>query len=256
MTTGITIDTREFNRALMEYAVASKHDFAYILNKQLGNAAAMASSYSPIGNKSDIQALEKKKWWPAFVRKVTNLAAGFTLTMRRKAKGAQANVEWIDLPTGRRMYGRKTMGVKVKVKGWMGGSQASIANLKRVSKAIIRRRIATWKGALRAPFGIHALAFGARLGQFERKGRTFAMPRVLATPSQLWAMFVIPFKNKKNVWPDSGYGHRPTPEEDVQWKQAMGKIILDRAFDYVSKDMVRWAQGEMAKTARKYSARR
>lgn len=246
----IKIDDRQFQQALREYTEASKRDWSYILNKQLGNVAARASGYAPQGNKSDIAGLPGREWWPAFVQKVLKMKDGFTVTMRRKARGMERFVPWMDTATREMSFGRKTKGVKVKYRGNVG-RDVKRAEAVRVSRAIIKRRMAT-VNSMRAVFGIAALKFGVPLGKFERKGRMFALPGQLATPSRLTAWFKIPWSSKKKPWPG---GTRPDAAADVAMKKRIGTIALQRGIDFVAKDMLRWAGERMRATARKYSAR-
>lgn len=251
MTTGMTVDLRQFNAALREYAAASRRDHAYILNKQLGNVAARASGFARSGNRSDIQSLPSRKWWWAFVRKKINVSGGMAIKYRRKARGAELTSTWTDPATGKLRSGRQ----RVALHRMVQSISAKKADLKRISKQIIKRRLATWK-SMRAVFGVAALKFGVPLGRFERPKRLFALPHELASEGRLRSSFTIPFANKKSAWPQSNYGHRPSPSEDVAAKQKMAGAALQSAINFVSRDMMQWAQERLAKTAARFSGRR
>lgn len=253
MAFGITssVDMREFQKALKQYSAASRRDYAYILNKQLGNVAARASGFAPTGNRADIQGLPNRKWWPAFVRKKMNLSGGMAVKVRRKARGAEISSSYRDKATGELRFGRK----RVALHRMVQSAGAKKADLKRISKMIIKRRLATWK-AMRAVFGVAALKFGVPLGKFERPKRQFALPHEIATASNLRSMFTIPFKNKKTPWPKSKFGSRPSPNRDVNQKNRIAAIALQSALNFVARDMVRWSQDRLAKTAARYSGRR
>lgn len=251
MATGMTVDLRQFDAALREYAAASRRDHAYILNKQLGNVAARASGYARAGNRADIQNLPSRKWWWAFVRKKINVSGGMAIKVRRKARGAELTSTWSDPATGQLRTGRQ----RVTIHRMVQSVGAKKSDLKRIGKAIIKRRLATWK-AMRAVFGVAALKFGVPLGRFERPKRLFALPHELASASRLRSSFTIPFENKKSAWPQSSYGHRPLPTEDVATKQRIASVALQSAINFVARDMMQWAQSQLAKTAARYSGRR
>jgi hypothetical protein len=246
-----SVDMRQFSEALKQYAAASRRDHAYILNKQLGNVAARASGFAKAGNRSDIRNLQSRKWWPAFVRKKMNLSGGMAVKVRRKARGAEINSNYRDKATGELRFGRK----RVTLHRMVQSAGAKKADLKRISKMIIKRRLATWK-AMRAVFGVAALKFGVPLGKFERPKRQFALQHEIATASNLRSMFTIPFNNKKSAWPKSKFGRRPSPSQDVAEKNRIASIALQSALNFVARDMVRWAQARLAQTAARYSGRR
>lgn len=244
----LTLDMTQFDQALKEYTAASRRDWQYILNKQIGNVAARASGFAPTGNKSDIESLERKPWWPKFVRKAINVSGGAAIKFRRKARGAELTSSYRDKSTGRMVYGRK----RVTGHRMVFSKGASNADLRRISKAIIRARKATWK-SIRAAFGVAALKFGVPLGKFERPKRLFALPHQVATPESLTAGFVLPFVNTKSLWPG---GRRPSPSADVAAKERMAGVAAQRAVDFVATDMHNWAQPRLQKTANQYSGRR
>lgn len=72
MTTGgMMLDTREFDRALIQYAAASKKDFKDITNKRVYDSALRAVKHADRAKKSAINKLAKEKnlvWW--FAHKV------------------------------------------------------------------------------------------------------------------------------------------------------------------------------------------
>jgi hypothetical protein len=249
--TGITVDLRQFNQALREYAAESRRDHAYILNKQMGNVAARASGFAPTGNRADIQNLASRKWWWAFVRKKMNVSGGAAVKYTRKARGAEITSSYVDLATGKMIQGRK----RVTLHRMVQSVGARKADLKRISKMIVKRRLATWK-AMRAAFGVAALKFGVPLGRFERPHRLFALPHEIASENRARSSFTLPFKNKKAAWPSSGFGRRLSPREDVAAKKRIGNAALQQAVNFVARDMKQWAQERIAKTAAKFSARR
>jgi hypothetical protein len=244
MPTGITLDWKEFDRAMVDYAAASGKDFAEITNKKLGDVAMRAAQFSPKADKGKIRSTgdwHTTPWWPAFIQKV--IGKGFKIHGRKKATGSDADVVWIDTPTGKKKRGRKTM-------GYDRMASAMHADAVRVSKAIIKRRLAT-VGMFRAVFAIASMAFGKLAGKVERKGRNWLTVKY-ATLKNPTATFEIPFKNNRPAWQG---GTRPSPSADVQKKVSIGYTILQKAVDFVAADMDTYTDRKLAETARRYSAK-
>ena len=239
----VRLDWAEWNRATLEYSAATRKTLADSQNRKMGDVALRASSFSPKADRSDIENIwQNKDWWPKLIQKVIHMEGGFNIHGRRKARGEEANADWIDLPTGKTMHGRRTVGYDRKATG-------SYADAVRVSKRIIRRRLAT-VGMFRAIFGVVSLAFGKHAGRIERKGRNWLVVEY-ATPGKLQAAFEIPFTKKGAGWPG---GTRPSPSADVAKKVEMGYAILQRAIDFVTLDADEYTQRRLAEDARRFSA--
>jgi hypothetical protein len=67
MTSGMTVDTREFDAALQQYAAVSKKDHADIVNHQLRNLAIHALKGTKKAQSSAIRAMRQVSWWPKYI---------------------------------------------------------------------------------------------------------------------------------------------------------------------------------------------
>lgn len=241
------VDTSQFSAALNEYMRYTRKDLSEVLNSKAGDIALRSAQVAPSANRASISGLEGKEWWPKFINKlVTHF--GFTLHSRRKAKTeAERNVEWIDTPTGQTRFGRKSIGVNRQI----GRDNARSADLRKISKTIIKRRIATIN-AMKAVFGIIALKFGKPAGKFERKGRTFELPTRKATPQELWAMFTLKFASNKKEWPG---GTRPSAGQDVQAKYKIAVRALHSGINFVVRDMQQYILKKMQARGQQVSGR-
>lgn len=70
MSTALLLDTKQFDRALVEYAAASKKDFADVCNRQMLNLAIHGLQFTKQAEAADITSLESKEWWPRYVAKI------------------------------------------------------------------------------------------------------------------------------------------------------------------------------------------
>jgi len=65
----MVLDTRQFDKALVQYAAASKKDFADISNKRVYDISLRSIKYVKNADKSSVRALQKEEkllWWIAW----------------------------------------------------------------------------------------------------------------------------------------------------------------------------------------------
>lgn len=74
---GITLDTREFTRAIFEYKAATRKGFAESCDHALLNLAIKTFSRLPKAKKSDIRALRNEAWWPKYIAKLLSSAGEY-----------------------------------------------------------------------------------------------------------------------------------------------------------------------------------
>lgn len=254
------VDTKQFSAALNEYLKYTKKDVSEVLNSKAGDIALRAASVAPSANRMQIASLQEKggyKWpmWPKFINKLIS-HAGFTLHSRRKAKtDAERNVEWIETPTvvhryGKTSYvtrfGRKSMGQDKVV----NRDNARVTLLRKVSKTIIKRRIATIN-AMKAVFGIVALEFG-KPSKFERKGRLFKLPTKKATVTDLMAFFILKFASNRKNWPG---GTKPNASQDVAGKYRIAVKALHQGINFVVRDMEQYIAKKLQARGQQASGR-
>jgi hypothetical protein len=121
----------------------------------------------------------------------------------------------------------------------------------KVSASIIKRRIAT-VNAMKAVFGVIALAFGKAAGKFERPGRTFRLPTRKATMQSMFAQFIIRFDSKRGDWPG---GTRPNASQDVAGKERIAMKALQRGIAFVVRDMREYVERKLQPHAKRVSGR-
>lgn len=84
MSATITIDTREFDRALLEYSVASKKDFAETVNRQTKNLAIQGLMLQKEAEQSAIKAVQALEWWPKYIASILSKRGHYTIAQARK----------------------------------------------------------------------------------------------------------------------------------------------------------------------------
>ena len=77
MSFSVTIDTKDFDKALLNYSVASKKTFAESLNRQTKNLAIQGMKVVKVAEKSAIKTLESKDFWRRVVYAVFNSKQGY-----------------------------------------------------------------------------------------------------------------------------------------------------------------------------------
>lgn len=263
------IDLREFNLAMQQLSKVSKRDFADVCNDNMADLCLTASRYPDKANRADISGMTQKKWWPALIRKVIE-GGGYTLKFQKRIpKSEQASRTWIDPVNGRKMFGQKTESefrkiVKVEKKALrslFNGRFRGVrdANAARVSASIIRRRLAR-VGAMRAYLGLAGVRFNPDKMRFKGYGRKnlkgvqtrpASATQAVAKAEALWT-----FMNNKAPWVNSSAAPtgRPSPAQDVNWKQGVIVKALNRAVPEVTRRLKHAINTKLERMARTYGA--
>lgn len=248
MNAAMTIDTREFDKAMAGLISTSSKDAADVITDNMADLFMTASKYAPAANRGDIQSLTQRDWWPKFVQKVIN--RGVTLKFRRKAEGKAAQAVWLDPVTGTRKKGRRTMSVH-------RSATKSHADAVRVSKALIRRRLATVNAA-KASLGWIATKFAPwKVKAFRHKNMKLSYIYLPIPKSKNpFALAVVNYSNKHRAWVNSSEATsgRPTPEADVAKKASMGERALRMALPTVARRMRDALEKRLAKRCADASA--
>lgn len=259
MSPTIQIDLRAFERGITDYAAATGKELPDAITRQAGQLALHAGFHSPRGNRDSVAGLPDDKrgrdgrknpadrggkkatpWWPAFIQKVLN-NGGFTLSLRRKAVGAERFKGYRDASTGKWNATQRTIGYKRLVAGAVG-RDVKAADARRVSKKILARRMSTF-GWLGAVFGAIAAEFGVTAGRRLPSGMRWAKWNKKhfwvsrqAQPGNLLAGFIIPFGGKRYAgdWPG---GTRPNAAQSAQAKRGFALAALEASRDEVIRDM-------------------
>lgn len=263
------IDLREFNLAMQQLSKVSKREFSDVCNDNMADLCLTASRYPAKANRSDISGMTQKRWWPALIRKVIE-GGGYTLKFQKRIpKAEQASRTWIDPVNGRKMQGQKTESefrkiVKVEKKALrslFNGRFRGVrdANAARVSASIIRRRLAR-VGAMRAYLGLAAIKFAPWKARYKGYGRKNlkgiqAKPAV-STQAVAGAEAMWTFSNNKSPWVNSSAAPRgrPTPSQDVSWKQNILVAALNRAVPEVTRRLRHAINTKLERMAKTYGA--
>jgi len=72
----MTLDTSEFDRAMVQYAAASGKDFKDIVHRQMNNLAIQGIKLQKRAERSAIKTMEGKAWWPKYVAKALKKRQG------------------------------------------------------------------------------------------------------------------------------------------------------------------------------------
>ena len=85
MASGITLDMREFDKAMVQYAAASGKDFKDIVNRQMLNLSIQGVKLQQRAERDKIKQVENLPWWPKYVAKVLAKQGRYTRAQARKA---------------------------------------------------------------------------------------------------------------------------------------------------------------------------
>lgn len=245
MASGMVIDDREFQKTMVDYAAASKKDFNDIVDRTMGNLALRSAQAAKrfTASKAEIRALESRDWWPKFISKVLS-GGGQSLRLRRKARtSAERNVWWKDTATGQMKFGRKTVSYTRGV-----GNQSKRADKRRISKQIIRRRIATVGSFVAIYSWIASRFIPGKVRAVGRKNYGKHLVATARTRKKPIAEFRIPFKSSRKI-PDSN------DAKNVSGKVRIAEKALRAGMTFVINDMRTYIDRKMGRTAKKYSAR-
>lgn len=87
MDSAFTVDLTDFNRAVGQYAANVPKTFAEATNRCVLNLCIHAISETKQAEKSVIQSLQSKDWWPKFIAKKVGQEQGINLEQHKRAAG-------------------------------------------------------------------------------------------------------------------------------------------------------------------------
>jgi len=88
--TDFHLDTREFDKALAEYAAVSQKDWTDVVNRQALNVAIHAVKRVPKATRAEIRAATQGQvWWPKLIAKTLKKKSGGPKQTRRRSKTGQ-----------------------------------------------------------------------------------------------------------------------------------------------------------------------
>jgi hypothetical protein len=242
----VTVDMRQFMATFRRYAQVTSKSMAQALNHKAGDIALHAAHFAPRSPMAVVdltsKGLEKLSWWPKFISRVVAEGA-ISRVVRRKAKtAAERDVWWTDPATGKRKFGRKSLGERVVFRG---GKKVNLASgrekkmktkdYQRVSEILLKRR-AVRIGGVRAVLALIANKFGVKATRVGDK-RAFRAynPLKKATAQSLSASWRVTFKGAK--WPYRGNAKRVSARADAEGKRVIYQRALDQSVAFVTADM-------------------
>jgi len=221
-----TIDRREFDQALKEYAAASKRDAAAICNRQMLNLAIHGVQLTKEAETDAINKLQSKEWWPKYIAK--NLSKKmFEKKVTSAFKRSQKAGERAQRKFMQRGYTR---------------DQA-----RAFSKKLIRRRLVA-VGFLKFFFvslgsAVKPYASGPALRGYSRKFQSFLLRIRPATPSTPRCDIAV------------SYDYRVRSNRTARKTERLLNAILAKAFSATAADMRQYIADKARRTAARHSAR-
>lgn len=224
MSTALLLDTKQFDRALVEYAAASKKDFADVCNRQMLNLAIHGLQFTKQAEAAQIASLESKSFWPKYVAKIM-VGRGINKVMKAAAisrrRGAGAGKRFMA-----RAYTR--------------------AQARAASKRLIRARLRAVR---------FLKFFFVRLGQAVQpftKGR-----RTTGKSFAGFEMRIMPATIKRPICDIRvAYDYRKRSKRTAQRTERLLNSSLRYAYPAVAADMVQYIEKKARETAQKHSGRR
>ena len=226
MSFAFNIDRREFDKALKEYAAASKKDFAAICNRQMLNLAIHGVQLTKEAETSAINTLQSKDWWPKYIAKILS-----NKMFKSKVGGAFKKSQ----KAGERAQ-RKFM-----QRGYTRDQARAF------SKKLIRRRLVA-VSFLKFFFvslgtAVKPYISGPALRGYTRKFKDFVLriqPATIAAPRCEIAIV---------------YNYRVRSNRTARKTERLLNAILARAFPATAADMRKYIADKARRTAARYSGR-
>ncbi len=248
MLEAVEVDTTDFDAAMSDYMRYTRKTLAETINRKLGDWAFEASRLVPVASKAAIQGLATatgamgRGWWK-FINTVIH--AGFLLHGRRKATDEEAAQGYTDRATGKHIERRKTVGFYRNT-----ATNFKKKDYSRVSKLLIRRRIATLKSFVgQFLYSAHLMGKNVvKVGGGKQAWKTHGIVARMAEVSDVKAAAAlsIPFRartleNKR---------HEGALEPRQRGKLAIAQRALNAARDRVVADMRQYINNKLAAKAK------
>jgi hypothetical protein len=210
------IDTRSFDRALVHYAAATGKTLPEVANRAARNIAYRTVSFLPKADRGRIMSVATTDWWPKFIAKKISKGKGFSWTTGRK-----------------------------NVKQHHVQGSYTVAEARSVSKRLLSNR-ARSASFMKSGFAKAAQMFGEARAK-PKSSLTRSQAKVdKARKGRAIADMVVSYISSRK-------GARAGA--DKRGKERIGITAMRKAFAFVTDDMVKYTQRELAKHARAVSAR-
>ena len=199
MSSGMVLDMREFDRAMVQYAAASKKDFADISNRQTLNLAIQGLKLQKKTEAMSIRQVESLEWWHRYVAKALSKKVG-------KYTKAQAQ---------------------------------------QFSKKLIRSRLKS-VGFLKYFFAKMAQSVAPYTDRPPRKSKSFSGFNATIIPAT---------KQRPTTQAVVSYTYRRRGDKTARSAEALLQRTLSMAVGSTVRDIMKYVDRKMGRTAKKYSAR-
>lgn len=238
MATGMTVDTREFDAAMRQYAAVSEKDHADIVNRQLRNLAIHALKGTKKAQRSAIKAITQVSWWPKYVAKVMKAKGGFFKSGAgnyNRALGSKAvQGQWAGMHSGARKMNRM--------------ESAYFKEAKKVGAKIIRQRT----GAITFLRGFfwkmqQALRPVAPGEQAPQQSAIFRNTSASVSPAS---------PGKLNASATSRYNYKFRSQKTAAGAERELYNVLRAAYPATARDMQVYITRKIQATAKRFSGRR
>lgn len=228
MSAVVTLDTREWNKALAQYAAATKKDLAEAVNRQANNLMVTGLQRTRVAEKASIARVEALEWWPKYVAKIL---AGRKL-LKARARAAKRKTAYT---------------TKAQLSRVERSLHYTVDEARRASKAIIRKRLVAVR-FVRFFFVAASRALQPFTGSSKKApgGKTFKGFEARVTPAT---------KEKPEVDFAVEYNFRKRSSRTARRLERILQAAMDYAIPATIRDMERETQRRLSRTARAYSAR-
>jgi hypothetical protein len=220
----VTLDTREFEAAMRDYAKDSKRDFGDICNRVAFDVARWSIEETHKATPGNIEQVAKESWWPKYIAKRIS-RGGVTVTFRSKTKGnRRVGFQGSYTRAQAKSVSTKIIAARKRSRTFLAAGWLPAVHL-------FANRVFGTGARTRAPGGVKMM--GAP------KGRGI-VARLNSWDPVAWIINMATGASK--------FSHRPNPSP-VIWKG------LQKAVNRKAKDLRTVIISRMAKTAAKYSAK-
>lgn len=250
----IKVDASQMNATLAEYMKYTKRNLVDVIDSKVGDWAYEAAKIVKTTTKAAVEAFRSKPYFWQYIQKVLR-TKGFGWKTNRRAKGAEVNMGYRDLSSGKWHATRKWVSVQHEIKGEWGANYTT-KQKEKAAKSLIRRRVGRIK-ALRVMLLYVAGQFGKNVrsvGHKQTPGasagyRITGLAQRHATPDKLSSAFSLPLSGKPRETGEGNLTARAASQAaliQTSIMAAQGKIV---------KDMQTHIAGKLAEKGREVSGK-
>lgn len=229
VTGGIEIDTRQFEKAMLEYQQATGKTFRDVVVRSVQNLGFQGYKIQAKADAVEIRALKGADWWPKYIAMVarkTGKVDALGASRIHQSAWAKKNVKRKEQTQTQYRYQEMMREISARILG----SRVKGINFMRAFWLIIGNTAAkAYKGG-RAKAG---KSFSGMMASGRNGGDDFN-PSYSAT---------------------AGYYYRKRTQRTSKRTETLLRVVLQRAYDATARDMIQYSRDRMKKDAQKHSAR-